>query len=64
MAEIILAIVCIVIGVLCILLAVLTLFANAFGGATNRAAVNLWPVLVLAGMAVVGVGGGVAILVL
>lgn len=63
MAEFILAILCILAGVVCGLGALLVLWANAMGGVTNASAVNNWPSLVLAILAVAGVGGGIAILI-
>ena len=46
MAELILAILCICLGVIAAGLALLSLYANAIGGVTNRAAVNLQPVVI------------------
>lgn len=63
MAEVILAVLCILVGLLCAGLAVLTLWANAIGGATNREAVNVTPVIVFAIVALAAIGGGVAMLV-
>lgn len=63
MAEIILAILCILAGVACGLGVTIVLWANAMGGVTNSSAVNNWPALVLAILAVAGVGGGIAILI-
>lgn len=63
MAEIILAILCILAGVICGLGALLALWANAMGGVTNASAVNNKPSLVLAVLAIVGVAGGIAILI-
>lgn len=63
MAELILAILCIVIGVVFAGFALLGLFANAMGGVTNPSAVDLKPAAVCALIAVAGIAGGVTILV-
>ena len=63
MAETILAILCILAGVICGGIALLVLWANAMGGVTNASAVNNRPSLVLAILAVAGIGGGIAILI-
>jgi hypothetical protein len=61
-AEIVLGLICLALGLICAGLALLALFANAMGGVTNRSAVNLWPVVALAIMAVLGFGAGVGLL--
>lgn len=63
MAEVILAILCILIGLIAAGLALLTAWANAIGGVTNRAAVNLQPVVICTIIALAAIGGGVAMLV-
>jgi hypothetical protein len=63
MAEIILAVLCILVGLACGLGALLALWANAMGGVTNASAINNWPSLVLAVFAVACLGGGVSILI-
>lgn len=62
MAEIILAIICIVVGLVGLAATVLVLWANAIGGVTNADAVNLWPALVAFIVAIAAFAGALTIL--
>lgn len=63
MAEITLAVLCILFGIGFAFATLLVLWANAMGAVTNAQSVNNWPALVLAILAIAGVGGGISILV-
>jgi hypothetical protein len=63
MAEIILAVLCILFGIGFAFVALLVLWGNAMGGVTNASAVNNRPAIVFAILAIAGVGGGISILV-
>lgn len=63
MADIILAVLIILAGICCGGVSVIVLWGNAMGGVTNADAVNNWPALVFAILAIAGVGGGISILV-
>lgn len=63
MAEIILAVLCILAGIVFGIGTLLVLWANAMGGVTNAQAVNNSPALIFLLLAVAGIAGGIAILV-
>jgi hypothetical protein len=63
MAEIILAVLCILAGIVFGIGTLLVLWANAMGGVTNAQAVNNWPALTFLLLAVAGIAGGIVILV-
>jgi hypothetical protein len=63
MAEIILAVLCILAGIVFGIGTLLVLWANAMGGVTNAQAVNNWPALIFLLLAVAGIAGGIVILV-
>jgi hypothetical protein len=58
MAEIILAVLCLIAGAAFALLALLVLWANAMGGVTNAAAVNNAPAFWFAAAAIAAIAGG------
>lgn len=62
MAEIILAILCIIVGLACGIGAVIVLWANAIGGVTAAYAVDNWPALFLAIGFLAGIGSGLWLL--
>lgn len=63
MAEITLAVLCIVAGLLCAALALLSAGANHIGGATNPSMIDHKPTVIFAVLALAGIGGGISILV-
>lgn len=63
MAEIIVAVLCIIAGLGCALLTLVVMWGSAFGAATNASAVNNWPIVVLALLLIAAIGVGIAIIV-
>lgn len=62
MAEIILAVICIVVGIVALAAAALVLGANAIGGVTNASAVNITPALLALIVALLAFAGAASIL--
>jgi hypothetical protein len=63
MAEIVLAVLCIVAGLGCALLTLIVAWGSAIGAVTNAAAARNWPILVLALLSIAFLAGGISILV-